>query len=78
MKTTTRLLLNTAPPPPPCSILPIQCWQITEQLCSQTLKSSTTLGQRAGKEGKRRLKVVAFPTLVTISSDFSMLSDMLF
>ena len=31
-----------------------------------------------GKEGKKRLKVVAFPTLGTISSDFSMMNNMLF
>lgn len=68
MKATTSPLLNT---PYPRSVLPIQCWQITEQLCGPE-------GRGREEEGKRRLKVVAFPTLVTIGSDFSMLSNTLF
>ena len=36
------------------------------------------VGGRGREEKKKRLKVVAFPTLFTISSDFSTLRNMLF
>ena len=51
------------------------------QLRSQTLSFvQHWVGTEGGgrEEKKKRLKVVAFPTLLSISSDFSTLSNMLF
>ena len=66
MKVTTSLLLNKCSPPPPFrpSDSMFECWQTTEHAITLTKK--------------KRLKVVAFPTLLTISSDFSTLRNVLF
>ena len=61
----------------------VECWQTTEQLRPQTLsfvQHWVGIGRGGGavKKDKKRLKVVAFPTLLTISSDFSTLRNMLF
>ena len=85
MKVTTSLLLNKCSPP---SVPRIQCSNVGKQqnmqLSSQTLSfvqhwiGTEGGGERGREEKKKRLKVVAFPTLFTISSDFSTLRNMLF
>ena len=62
-----------------------ECLQTIEQLRSQTLsivQHWVGIGRGGGagavKKDKKRLKVVAFTTLLTISSDFSTLRNMLF
>ena len=83
MKATTSLLLNKCSPP---SVPPIQCSNVGKQQNNYAHKHLVlyNIGSRSGgggggvKKDKKRLKVVAFPTLLTISSDFSTLRNMLF
>ena len=88
MKATTSLLLNKCSPP---SVPPIQCSNVGKQqnnyahkhLVLYNIGSGSGGGGGGGgggavKKDKKRLKVVAFPTLLSISSDFSTLSNMLF
>ena len=74
MKATTSLWLNTPTFRPSYSML-ANNRTIT---LTNTLSFLQRWARGRRKEGKKRLKVVAFPTLVTISSDFSMMSNMLF
>ena len=83
MKATTSLLLIKCSPP---SVPPIQCSNVGKQqnnyahkdLVLYNIGSGSGGGGGAVKKDKKRLKVVAFPTLLTISSDFSTLRNMLF
>ena len=83
MKATTSLLLNKCSPP---SVPPIQCSNIGKQqnnyahkhLVLYNIGSGSGGGGGGVKKDKKRLKVAAFPTLLTISSDFSTLRNILF
>ena len=77
MKATTSLLLNK------CSPLPSLRFNVrmlaNNRTCNYAHKHLVLYNIGSGRRGvKKRLKVVAFPTLLTISSDFSTLRNVLF